>query len=127
MKDEVKQRVGEAYAFFDCRAPKQDIEAELPYIRVSVQTPNRLELELTEGINPETFKSDELRAIASRSKDSGRRYVMRATCENMGNEPIAKEVVAIMNQAYQSPLYDEGEGFNGEIFYEKGGRYITVE
>ena len=41
--------IGKAYAFFNCRASKEKIEAELPTIRDLVETPYGLELSLKEG------------------------------------------------------------------------------
>ena len=43
-------KIGKAYAFFNCKASKGDIEGELPFIREFVKTPNELELTLMEGM-----------------------------------------------------------------------------
>ena len=36
------RQAGTAYGFFNCRASKQEIEAELPTLRSLAQTPNQL-------------------------------------------------------------------------------------
>ncbi len=37
------------------------------------------------------------------------------------------EVASVLNQAYQSPLYQKGEQFRGEVVYKDRGRYIFRE
>ena len=118
---------GEAYAFFDCMASKEKIEGELQPIRIVTKSPSQLELSLTEGINPESFDHPELVEIAQDAKGAGIRYVMKAGCGNASNKTIADELAIILNQAYQSPLYENGEEFRGGIFYEDKGHYVARE
>ncbi len=154
-------KIGKAYAFFDCSANYEQIEAELPNIRTAVKTPSELELSLTE--NPDeslmsiaksasegnSFNSEYssvIRAIKDEidldenfsrfarlvqiidiGKESGTKYVMEATYPNSTNKQTADEVASVLNQAYQSPLYQEGEQFKGEIFYEQSGEYLFRE
>jgi len=127
MVNQIQNQVGEAYAFFDCNASKKEIEAEIPFIREAVQTPGELELSLTEGINPESFKHPELRSIAKDAKDAGIKYSLRAKLRNGSNKQTADEVAGILNQAYQSPLYQDKEEFRGGIFYQEHGRYVERE
>jgi hypothetical protein len=127
MVNQTKKQVGEAYAFFNCRASKGEIERELPDIRDAVKTPNQLELSLTEGINPEIFKHPELRSIAQDAKDAGIRYFMRASYRDASNKQTADELSSILNQAYQSPLYQDKEEFRGGIFFEENGHYAEKE
>jgi len=125
MEKEV-QRYGKAYAFFDCNASKEQIQAELPAIRKSVETPSELEFSLIEGA--ENLKGDErIMAIAQEAKDSGIKYVLEAEYEGATNKQTADEVASVLNQAYQSPLYSDKEDFRGSVIYEDMGNYISRE
>ncbi len=121
------QKIGKAYGFFNCNASKEAIEAELPTIRELVLTPSKLELSLIEGV--EALKGDsKLMALAQEAKESGNiRYVLEATYPRATNRNTADEVAAILNQAYQSPLYQKGEEFYGAIFYKEKGNYVSRE
>lgn len=117
---------GKAYAFFNCDSSKEDIEKEIPTIRNLVQTPNALELSLMEGTD--ALKGDpKLLQLAREAKDAGIRYVMEATYPNATNHQTADEVASVLNQAYQSPLYQKGEQFRGEVVYQERGRYVFRE
>lgn len=118
-----KPKTGRAYAFFDCGASKEEIERELPSIRKCVQTSSALELSLMEGTNNLTGDS-QLLQIAKEAKNAGIKYVMEATLPNATNRQTADELATILNQSYQSPLYQEGEQFRGKVVYEKRGRYV---
>jgi hypothetical protein len=134
------RKIGKAYAFFYCKASKKQIEAEIPPIRECVRTPSKLELSLTEGV----YKfmgtrilgrkalvgepiDTQLRDIAKEAKESGMRYVLEAKYEGATNEQTADELSSILNQVYQSPLYQEGEEFRGGIVYQDMGKYIFRE
>ena len=119
-------KVGKAYAFFNCEASKEDIEKELPFIRECVKTPNALELSLMEGTDDLTGDT-QLLQIAREAKDAGIRYVMKATYPNATNHQTADEVAPILNQAYQSSLYQKGKQFRGEVVYKDRERYISIE
>ena|SRR3989344_4996583 len=119
-------KVGKAYAFFNCESSKGDIEKELPFIRDCVKTPGALELSLMEGTDTLTGDT-QLLQIARDAKDAGIRYVMEATYPNATNHQTADEVASILNQAYQSPLYQKGEQFRGEVVYKEKGKYIFRE
>ena len=125
MEKEAKN-YGMAYAFFDCRASKEQIEAELPTIRECVKTPSNLELSLTEGV--EKLRGDtRLMAVAKEAKESGMRYVLQAKYKDATNKQTADEVASVMNQAYQSPLYADKEEFRGAIVYQDMGKYVFRE
>lgn len=113
-------KVGKAYAFFNCKASKGDIEKELPLIRKCVKTPNALELSLMEGTDApiEDPRFQFLQRIRRM------KYSMKATYPNATNHQTADELASILNQAYQSPLYEEGEKFRGEVVYDERGRYV---
>lgn len=118
--------MGQAYAFFDGKATIEDIKAELPTIRSVVRTPSELELSLDE--NDGSIQGDSgLMEIAQSAREENLKYVMRADHPNATNKATAKEVGAILNQAYQSPLYQEGEPFRGEVVYEDNGEYVFIE
>ena len=52
---------------------------------------------------------------------------MEATYPNATNHQTADEVASVLNQAYQSPLYQKGEQFRGEVVYNERGRYVFRE
>jgi len=121
-QDKMTEEIGKAYAFFNCNASKETIEAEIPTIRNLVKTPNELELSLTENMN--ALRGDsQLLQIAEEAKEAGINYVMEGTYPYATNRQTADELSGILNQAYQSPLYDEGEKFIGEIVYKENGEY----
>lgn len=137
--------MGKAYGFFDCKASKGEIEAELPFIRDMTQVPSALEISLTGGIDGLEGDSD-LRAVHEKAKsrivfpdsvgfldrlkiveemrNTDLKYVMAATLPDATNKATADEVSTILNQAYQSPLYQEGEHFRGSIVYQENGKYV---
>jgi len=119
---------GEAYAFFDCSASLEQITEEIPIITKMVQTPKRLELCLAEKALPTIGKSKLNRELASIAVDAYRanlKYVLLAISPaNLTNAQTADELSAILNQAYQSPLYRDNEQFRGRIVYEEDGFYV---
>lgn len=128
---------GEAYAFFDCGASQYQIAKEIPAIRELVKTPKKLELYLVERSLPVIKNScsnkpanvdSELIEIARDADESGIRYVLAARSPpNITNHQTADELAAILNQAYQSSLYQESEQFRGEVVYKYKGKYLFRE
>jgi len=116
---------GKAYGFFDCDATKEEIQKEIPFIRKCVNTPNELELILTEDINSLNVDFD----LLPITQELDAKYVIEASYPDYTNEQTADELSAILNQAYQSPLYQEDERFRGEIVYKnkKNGGYVFRE
>ncbi len=103
---------GEAYAFFHCSSSYQQIQDELPHLRHAVNSPSNLELFLKEGMVQE-------------AREANVRYYLKAEIPNDTNRKTADELSAILNQAYQSPLFKEGEAFRGSIFYQNPkGNYV---
>ena len=117
--------IGEAYAFFDCNASQQQIEQEIPTIRNLTQIPNELEIYLMKGLDS-VKGGPELRQITQEARDAGIKYAIRANHPNATNRQTAGELAQILNQAYQSPLFEEGEEFRGAIFYKQNGNYISL-
>jgi hypothetical protein len=115
--------VGEAYGFFYCAAPKQDILDLLPKIRSAVKTLSRLELFLI-GLEGDLRDDAVLSDLAGEAIESGFNYVLRARCPGKTNSDTAGEVGDILNQAYQSHLYAPREPFNGALVYDDGGEYV---
>jgi hypothetical protein len=123
MTNKKEGSIGRAYGFFYCNASKQEIETELPTIRDLVRTPSHLELSLIEGMD--NLKGDQrLTTLAQEAKQDRINYVLEATYPGGNNKNTADEVAAILNQAYQSPLYKAKEPFKGAIVYEENGEYI---
>ena len=121
-----KEIIGKAYGFFDCSASKQEIEKTLPSIREAVATPAKLELSLIEDV--ENLKGpNKLTSIAQEAKESGLKYVLEASYIGATNRQTADELSAVLNQAYQSPLYKNKEEFRGAIVYKEIGEFIFRE
>lgn len=120
------QNVGTAYGFFYCAAPKTEIEAEIPTLRECAQTPSALELSLTEGM--ENVQGEpELVTLAQDAREQGMRYVLKATYPQATNEATANEVADVLNQAYHSPLWVEGEEHRGAIVYWQDNDWVFRE
>ncbi|MDD5132947.1 MAG: hypothetical protein PHD81_03575 [Candidatus Nanoarchaeia archaeon] len=117
------KKTGEAYGFFDCKASKKEIEAELLNIRKEVKTPSDLELSLIEGV--ENLKGDsQLMDLAQQAKEEGNNYVLKASSPRWNNEQTSRELLYILNAIYaNSSLYQEGEPFSGAIIFKEGDEY----
>ena len=123
---ENEREVGKAYGFFYCKASKNKIEALLPEIRSNANTPSKLELSLIEEVD--NLRGDtRLTDLAKEAKQNGINYVLEATYQGATNKNAADELSDILNSAYQSPLYDQGEQFKGGVVYEDEGKYIFHE
>lgn len=71
-------------------------------------------------------RDSELLSIAFDAKEAGLKYALVARgVPNMCNRQVADELAAVVNQAYQSPLYQDGEQFRGGIFYKEHDRYVS--
>jgi hypothetical protein len=125
------KNIGKAYAIFDCSASKEEIEAQLPSIREDMKTPPTLTLCLTEGI--ENLECDDsLKHVIKEKKLDGLRFVLEANDSRATNVKTAGELVAIQNEAYQLPLYEDINGhkepYYGEVIYRgRGGKYHFME
>ena len=120
------EQTGKAYGFFYCNASKKNIKALLPKIRTAAKTPSKLELSLTEGVDNLTVDA-ELTVLAKEAKQEGMNYVLEATYHGATHKNTADELSAVLNQAYQSPLYKKGEHFRGGIVYQEKGKYVLKE
>ena len=117
--------MGRAYGFFDCKASKGEVEAELPTLRDAAQTPSGLELSLIEGVDRLRGDPDLMR-LAQEAKRQGNRLVLEAEYPNATNSKAADELKDILVQAYQSPLFkpEASEPFRGGIVYRENGKYV---
>ncbi len=118
-----RAEAGEAYGFFYCDKPKEEIEKLIPEIREMAQTPGELELTLTEGINPESFPDQSLRKIAEDARTAGINYSVKAVLPHTTNKRVADELADVLNQSYQSQLYSKGDNFLREVVFEERGNY----
>ncbi len=113
--------------FLQTRASKQDILAQLPHIRHMTQTPNQLELTLTEGVDHLPVQGDSaLRALVGQAKHAGMNYVLQARYRGATGKETAGKLAAVVNQAYQSPLYQKDEPFRGELAFPAGKGYVLA-
>ena len=117
---------GRAYGFFNCNQPKAVIEAELPYLRRAVGTPSDLELTLIDGLDNLQVPAG-LSPIVAEAKQYGIQYVLEARYNGATHQKAADEVAAVLNQAYNSDLYETGEAFEGQIVYQQGDKYVFRE
>lgn len=118
----MEQQAGVAYAFFDCRASKQEIATEIDAIRPIIGIPGELELQLTEPINLKG--NQKITQIARMADEAGIKYAIQATYSGATNEQTADELAAVMIQACQSQLYEQGENFRRHILFERNGEYF---
>lgn len=116
-----KKNTGKAYAFFNCSASKEEIEAELPTIREYARTPEELDLSLVEGMNNLESRAKQrndtkLLSLAQGAGRAGRRYCLEGTYPNSDNLSTATELKDVLNTAYASDLFPEGK-FHREVLY----------
>ena len=113
------EKIGKAHGFFDCRASKHEIEAELPKVRSLVKPPSELELSLTNDTN-DLDNDSFTRTIDAgffRSGSISNSYLLKGNYPEADNGKVASEFMAIFNQLYQTPLYNHREQYRGKIDY----------
>jgi len=137
--------MGQAYGFFDCRASKEEIEAKLPTVREFAQTPSKLELSLRQGVGnlkdnqkliaayekaksciifPDAMSPSDRLQETQKTRDTELKYVIEARFPSATNKQTAGELGDVLNQAYQSLLYEDGEPFRGAVVHEENGEYV---
>ncbi len=113
---------GTAYAFLD-----RNIEPELPALRSMTQTPNDLEISVIEGVkNLPTQRDPALKTIVRQAQDAGMNYVLQARYRGATGKQTAGKLATVVNQAYQSPLYQKDEPFRGELVFPSGKGYALA-
>jgi len=132
----VRTSEGRAYSFFDCNADKKELEEGLSNACFYAQVPSELELTLTEGTEnlqgeaQEALKAAQkysLSRLPKRAREGTNvsyRYALEARFPDSTNTKTARELTSILNQAYQSPLYEKDEKFFGETVYQRGNQYV---
>ncbi len=149
-----REKIGEAYSFFDCRASKEEVARKFDDVIKSSEIPRqRLELSLFEGergflehvtdsqlkeIVPyarrniifsqkDTRSMKEKIAECDRAKSREFGYVIHAAHLGKSNVETAQELSSVVNGLYQSPLYEKYEPLRGVILYKDEGEYIPFE
>lgn len=118
--------IGKAYGLFNCRASKEEIEAELPSARNATQTPADLELRLSDDLD-DIDGDRNLKTILEEAKKAGIRFALEATLPDGSNRDTANELSAVLDNTYKSKLYSKGEPFTGQVIYEENGTYQYAE
>ena len=140
--------VGKAYAFFDCNAPKEEVERELS------QIPHSLELYLSQGEAPLfqkyqrssplgealqkarvdiTYNSSDPKtkdvkiAECNAAKNREFNYVIEAYSTDKDNADVGRELGHVTNSLYTSPLYKKRESIRSSITAEIDGEYLFVQ
>ncbi len=117
---------GKAYGFFNCNQPKDAINAEVPSLRRAVGTPNALELTLIEGVENLSAPRG-LKPLVEEARQAGVQYVFEARYEGATHRQTADELAAVLNQMYNSGLYQEDEDLFMNIVYQAGNHYVFRE
>ncbi|MCX6769555.1 MAG: hypothetical protein NT051_02630 [Candidatus Micrarchaeota archaeon] len=124
---ELNKPVGKARAFFNCSARPSVIRRALKIIKPAIDVPDAVQLKLG-TVKKVHARKDPL--LSEEKKDAvyfNIKYSLTAAYPGATNETAAGELVAILNQAYQSPLFKDGEKFVGKIFYEKDGKFCYMQ
>lgn len=117
--------IGVAYAFFACNAKPAEVRNELGYIRHMVKTPGEVETILAH--RPARDETDaRIGMIHAEAKLNALDYMLTVRFPGQSNRNACEEARAILNQAYQSPLYDENDPFRGMLVF-KSGRGYSIE
>jgi len=131
VKKIVNGKLGKAYAFFYCSAPKADIEKVLPDARELAQVPNGLELTLREGIDLDNFKQDfQLVKLAQKAHEADNNYSITATLPYSTNKGTASNLVRVQNVLYaslQDKFHKDDAKFVGATIYRSGKGYSFME
>jgi len=138
-------KIGKAYAFFDCDASKEQMERSIPSLRRDAMTPDGLQLLLHEGTSGLQFDKaltelikfpDDYRVKSSkwckqdhekeRKPLANMKYVLEADYNGASNKDTASELGDLLNVVHYEFNRDQSF-FRGEIVYNKNGKYIFKE
>ncbi len=128
-----KELTGKAYGFIECYAQKNEFESSLKEAIVSVrgsQSPKKLEVKVTEGVNPEQFRTDQvLQTIAQEARDCGKiHYTVEARSEKDNYETGLELGTAIAQSAMVHPDWYSKNGQTwSRIVYNEGREYMDIE
>lgn len=139
------EKMGVAYAFFDCDATKQAIVNSMPQTVQKARTPEGSQLELYEGTSgmpldrtlrehtriPGDYRVMTQERIArgyseERKPLSMMRYGLIARCAGVDNRTAANELSDIVNCVHREHNRDQ-EMFRGAIVFEENGEYQLHE
>jgi len=111
--------IGKAYSLFDCDYTKEELDRYLPAVRDAVETPPDVELTLRDE---PVYCSDFDKMDAEWDQKPGFKYALEARYPGRSNRDASEELVWNLDQL--SLLKD---GFDGEIAYREGNRYVFRE
>lgn len=148
------EKAGKSFGFMNCRKPKEEVSFIAKDVKdfFAESVPLLDTLKLQVGLfaslkdRPVEAREELLRTVSEAGRkghlalglqdlhvveagfatahDHGDLYVIEASLPEATNKATAQELAAIMNQMYNSPLFDEGEPFKGIIAYYENGKYI---
>jgi len=119
------EKVGKAYGFFACDKSKREIKRSLPKICKHAKVDYRLWLSSIEDMKV-SKNDEELSDVVRYAEEEGMDYVLQSIHPGKTNIEAAGDITDTLNQAYQSPLYEDGGSFNGMAAYEENGRYVVL-
>lgn len=118
--------IGKAYAFFDCKAPRDVVEHEMKSVLESLINSGEiragLELNLYEGTS--NIRGD--RELLELARRLSRKYFIEAQLKNESNREAGLDLVAVTNNMCMSNLYTNGDKFKGEIVFEEHRDYQII-
>jgi hypothetical protein len=115
--------VGESYAFFRYERDIDEIERNLPAIKILNHLPQALELKVQAGLVAE--QAIDLDYFLHEARREGMDHTMRARYPGQDNKVTAIALSEIVNGMY-SMLYSPGETFIAGIIYKEGSRYVDL-
>ena len=114
-------KLGRAYAFFDSKASKNDIENALPSIRQALYLAPLIDLSFTETSDVKGGRK--LNEVAKNAESKGLRYTFEVVCPGAANDAAAEQMVTILCEAYRQALFKKDERFIGNVVYKEGRGY----
>ncbi len=118
---------GTAYAFFDCKASLEAVEAEIEDIRRgNYGVPSELELTVNNGVQGVTDERilNWLSDPSLGEYDLNGTYNIRATYRGHTNQETAKELSHVMFNLSESKLYKKSKDMVGNIAYRDRDRLV---
>lgn len=120
---------GKAYGFLKCDKSLAEIRETIPIIRRYTQTPSKLELSIVKGIG--NIQGDRLlhETVISELREEGQyNYAFEARLEGADNRETAKELRDMLNNTYQSTLFEQKpQAFYSIVVYERNGQYVESD
>jgi hypothetical protein len=118
---------GRAIGFFNTRASPKAIKFYLPMIERMIGVPKGVKIKNTSAAKLKRNKH--WRKLATEAQRSGEGRVLKGCCLGATHLKVAIEIKDVLNQAFLSPLYSDGEydlkAFRGSVYYAEKGQMIT--